>query len=63
LITTKNVDVASCANMPAITLPSVLNPTKDNLPIGMELATITGYDRRLISVARAVEKVILGNHQ
>lgn len=60
LITAKNADVASAANLPAISLPSVHQPSKDNLPIGVELASLTGYDRRLIAVARAVEKIVLG---
>lgn len=60
LITAKNADVASAANLPAISLPSVQQPSKDNLPIGVELASLTGYDRRLIAVARAVEKIVLG---
>lgn len=62
MITAKNVDVASAANLPAISLPSVPNPSKDNLPIGVEIASLTGYDRKLISVARAIEKVVLGTH-
>jgi Asp-tRNA(Asn)/Glu-tRNA(Gln) amidotransferase A subunit family amidase len=62
LITAKNVDVASAANLPAISLPSSKMSDKDNLPIGFELASLTGFDRKLISVARAVENVISGHH-
>lgn len=60
LITAKNVDVASAANLPAITLPTASDSSKDKLPIGMELASMTGFDRKLIADARALEKVILG---
>lgn len=60
LITAKNTDVAAAANLPAITLPSEARSDKDHLPIGIELASLTGYDRRLIASARALEKLILG---
>jgi Asp-tRNA(Asn)/Glu-tRNA(Gln) amidotransferase A subunit family amidase len=49
--------------LPAITLPTSSMSNKDNMPIGMELATITGYDRKLMAVARSLEKIILGHEQ
>ena len=61
MFSAKNVDVASAANLPAITLPTSSMSDKDNMPIGMEIATITGYDRKLIAVARSLEKIILGH--
>jgi hypothetical protein len=36
---------------------------KDHLPIGMEIAAFTGYDRHLISIARGLEKVIIGHNE
>ena len=63
LLFTKNVDVASAANLPAITLPIIQNPEKDKLPIGVELASLTGYDRKLFAVSRALEKIILGTYK
>ena len=62
LITTKNADVASVANLPAITLPSISKPSSSNMPIGIEIAGMTGRDRHLIAVARAIEKVVLGTY-
>ncbi len=61
MLSAKNVDVASAANLPAITLPTSSMSNKDNMPIGMELASITGYDRKLIAVARSLENIILGH--
>jgi len=61
LISSKNADVASAANLPAICLPTSSMSGKNHLPIGMELAAFTGYDRHLFSIARGVEKVILGH--
>jgi Asp-tRNA(Asn)/Glu-tRNA(Gln) amidotransferase A subunit family amidase len=63
MYSSKNTDVASAANLPAITLPTSSMSNKDNMPIGMELATITGYDRKLVAVARSLEKIILGHDQ
>jgi Asp-tRNA(Asn)/Glu-tRNA(Gln) amidotransferase A subunit family amidase len=61
MISAKNADVASAANLPAISLPISSMSDKDHMPIGMELASVTGYDRRLIAVARALENIILGH--
>jgi Asp-tRNA(Asn)/Glu-tRNA(Gln) amidotransferase A subunit family amidase len=62
-ISSKNADVASAANLPAICLPTSSMSTKDHLPIGMEIAAFTGYDRHLISISRALEKVVKGHMQ
>ena len=61
MISAKNTDVASAANLPAISLPTSTMSNKDRMPIGMELASITGYDRKLIAVARSLENIILGH--
>ena len=61
MISAKNADVASAANLPAISLPTSSMSSKDRMPIGMELASVSGYDRKLIAVARSLEKIVLGH--
>lgn len=59
LISTKNVDVASAGNFPAISLPTQATYESGELPINIELATLTGYDRKLLTIAKSVEKALL----
>lgn len=59
MITAKNVDVASAANFPAISLPTQSSYNQGELPINVELACLTGYDRKLLTIAKSVEKVLL----
>lgn len=52
-----NVDPGSNTNSPAITLP-VMPPEVGVLPVGMEVMALTHEDRKLIAIARAVEKAL-----
>ncbi len=61
MISAKNADVASAANLPAICLPTSTMSTKEFLPVGVEIAGFTGLDRKLISTARAIESTLLGH--
>lgn len=50
-----NVDPSSNTNSPAITLPAM--PAEVGvLPVGMELMALTHEDKKLIAIARQVEK-------
>jgi len=54
---THNSRVISNLNFPSISLPT--RKPGEGLPVGMEVAAPTGDDRRLIAIARVIEKVLL----
>lgn len=51
----RNVDAASCAGIPAISLPC--GRDREGLPVGVELDAPPGQDRRLLAIARCVESI------
>ena len=54
LLVINNVDPASVAGLPGITMPC--GRAKDSgVPFGIEIDTLTGNDERLIEVARSIE--------
>jgi len=55
--TTHNTRVTTNLNFPCISLPA-RRPT-EGLPVGMELSVQTGEDKRLVGIARVVERVLL----
>lgn len=54
----RNVDPISNAGMPGISLPC--GNTSAGLPVGIEIDSLDGQDRRLLSMAESVERVLLG---
>jgi indoleacetamide hydrolase len=52
----RNTDPGSNAGIPGISLPAGL--TREGLPVGIELDGAAGSDRRLLSVAAAVERLL-----
>jgi len=55
----RNTDPASNAGIPGISLPAGVS--SEGLPIGLELDGPAGSDRRLLSIAAAVEAALAGN--
>ena len=52
----RNTDPGSVAGVPGISLPAGL--TQDGLPVGLALEGLPGADRRLLSIAAAVEMLL-----
>ncbi|MBC7870080.1 MAG: amidase, partial [Chitinophagaceae bacterium] len=52
----RNVNIASSANLPGLNLPVGL--TSDGLPIGIEIDGLTGDDRALLAIGLALETVL-----
>src|SRR5437870_10642195 len=52
---TRHTDPGSNAGIPGVSVP--IGMTGDGLPVGLELDGPAGSDRRLLAVARAVERV------
>jgi len=51
----RHTDPGSNAGIPGVSVP--IGMTGDGLPVGLELDGPAGSDRRLLAVARAVERV------
>jgi mandelamide amidase len=50
----RNIALSPCARLASLVLPAGLTPSR--LPVGMELATLPGDDRALLSVGLSVEE-------
>lgn len=55
----QNCDIGSNTNSPCITMPD-RHYMSGSFPVNMEVCTVSGEDKKLIAVARRVEKVLLG---
>jgi Asp-tRNA(Asn)/Glu-tRNA(Gln) amidotransferase A subunit family amidase len=54
----ENVQTASMINFPGITMPWGRS-IKSGVPFGMEIDTITGNDKRLLQIAKAIEEKVI----
>ena len=52
----RNTDPGSVAGLPGVSLPAGL--TGDGLPVGLALEGLPGADRRLLSLAAAIEGLL-----
>lgn len=50
----QNTDPASNINAPCVSLPA--RHASEGLPVNMELMALAGNDRKLLAIARAVER-------
>ena len=55
----RNVSLASCADMPSLALPA--GTADSGVPIGLELAGLSGNDRRVLRIGHAIEHILTGN--
>ena len=53
----QNTDIASNCNNPCIAIPA--KKIEEGLPVSMELMALTGEDKKLIAIAKSVEKYII----
>ncbi|MGE0331767.1 MAG: indoleacetamide hydrolase [Ramlibacter sp.] len=56
---TRNTAPASLASLPAISMPAGV--TREGLPVGLELDSPHGSDRRLLAIAMAIETALAAN--
>lgn len=53
----RNVDPSSNAGIPGLSIP--INPAnEDSLPVGMEIESLAGQDRRLLAIGQLIETIL-----